>query len=179
MFLYVFLSAKIHHMHISPESHVIGEIPAHVVGILINHDVVASPIPIAAIADIHRSDAKEKSTKPEPTRAASHEVPYVTTSKAAGEVAVLPRTIEMQGSGVAAVMANPGTVVVNVRGFGVTLLIAEARFGDLGWLAVQRWRTMLWNESAADLMATTLLWESRRGEGDEGQHQDYRKPCEK
>ena len=50
--------AEILHMHICPQSDVIRQIPAYIVGIRIENDVVAIPKPIRAIVEIGRSHAE-------------------------------------------------------------------------------------------------------------------------
>jgi hypothetical protein len=77
-------------MNVGSEPDVVGEVPAVVVGVFVDHDIVAIPKPVAAEADIVGSDAEIESAEPKAIRAASAEVPDAAATEAAGKVAVLP-----------------------------------------------------------------------------------------
>lgn len=110
-------------MNVRAEPHVVGKIPAHIVGILVDHDLIAIPKPITAVADIDRGDTEIKSAKPETAGTASGKPPDVMRAKATTEVAMLPRMIEMQfGSWP---MSDPRAVVVYVRRFRMTFRITK------------------------------------------------------
>src|ERR1700751_3066249 len=85
------LSAQIHHVHIRAEAHVIRQVPAHVIGIVIDHNLVRVPQPVTAITDIHGRDAEIKPAEPETSRSAPPEMPHVTGPEAAAEMSMLPR----------------------------------------------------------------------------------------
>jgi len=64
-------------MHVRPKPHVVGEIPAHVIGIFVDHDLIRIPQPVAAVSDINRSDAEVEATEPESPGSAASESPNV------------------------------------------------------------------------------------------------------
>jgi hypothetical protein len=83
------------HVHVRTEARVVGEIPAHVVRVIVNHDLVRVPVPVAAVADIVWRDAEIKAGEPESARAAAGQPPPMVRAKASGKVAVLPRAVEV------------------------------------------------------------------------------------
>ena len=82
-------------MNVRTETYVVGEIPAHIVGIFVDHDLVAIPEPVADIADVNRSYAEIKPAKPEAAGTASNQPPYVTAAETAREMPVFPGMVEM------------------------------------------------------------------------------------
>lgn len=107
-------------MAVGAEANVIGEVPADVVGIFVDDDLVGIPEPIAAEAEVGRSNAEIEAVEPEAGRAAAGEMPDMAFAEAAGEVAMLPRLIKMVVGIVGArIVADPFAVGVNVRSFGV------------------------------------------------------------
>ena len=96
------------------------------IGVVIEDDVIAGPVPIADIADIHRCDAEVESAEPEAAGVASDQAPAMGMADPAGEAAVFPGMVEVEAGVVAAgIVADPLTVVMDVRSFGMTFLIAE------------------------------------------------------
>lgn len=81
---------------VGAEADVIGEVPANVIGIFVDDDVVASPVPVVAIANVRACNAEIETVKPEAGRTAAGEMPDMAFAKAAAEVAMLPRMIEME-----------------------------------------------------------------------------------
>src|SRR5271167_1459087 len=65
------LWSEIHDMDVGSEAHVVGQVPAIVVRILVDNDVVAGPIPITAESKVDRGNAPVPSAKPEPAWAAT------------------------------------------------------------------------------------------------------------
>ena len=119
---------QVHHVDVGAESDVIGEIPTVMIGVVIDDDVIAVPVPIAHIGNIHRCDAEVESPEPEAAGAASDQAPAMGMADAAGEAAVFPGMVEVKAGIVAAgIVADPLTVVMDVRRFGMALLIAECR----------------------------------------------------
>ena len=83
-------------MDVGAEADVVGEVPADVVGVFVNDDLIGIPKPAVAEADVKRRDTlKFKPAEPEPARTAAPQMPDVAFAEAAGKVAVLPRMIEM------------------------------------------------------------------------------------
>jgi hypothetical protein len=113
-------------MNVGTEADVVGEIPSDVVGIFVDHDIVAVPEPVTAVTDVEGSDAEIEAREPKPARAATREMPNVTAAEAPGEVSMLPGMIEVKAGVIPAiVMSDPLTIVVNVRRFGVSLTIPK------------------------------------------------------
>ena len=49
---------QILHVNVSAQTHVIGQVPADVIGIFVNYDLIAVPQPVAAEANVHRATLK-------------------------------------------------------------------------------------------------------------------------
>jgi len=146
-------------VNVGTEAHVVGEIPAIVVGVFVDDDVVAVPEPVTTVVQIKRSDAKEEAAKPEAARTTSPEAPTVAAAEAAGEAAVLPGVIEVEAAIIAAeIVSHPLAVAVDVRGFGMTFAVAERRMGfGLARRAMKGLGTMVGDVSTPDLMAAAVL----------------------
>ena len=97
------LGSEIHHVDVDAEADVVGEIPAWVVGIGIEDDVVGIPEPAVAIAEVGGSDAEVVSAKPEAGRTAAADPPDLACADAAGETAMLPGVVEVVGGGIGGV----------------------------------------------------------------------------
>jgi hypothetical protein len=124
------LSAEIGYVNIGAEARVVGEIPAVVIGVCINHDVVAVPIPVVGIGQVEWGDAEVEAAKPEAAGIAAFQAPAVRAAEAAVEAAMLPGMIEVKTYVVAAVVvSNPFAVVVDVGGFGMALTVVEMPVG--------------------------------------------------
>ena len=124
-------------MNVGAQTNVVGQVPADMVGIVVNHNIVPGPVPAIAIGIIGRSDAEIETAKPESIPAASGKVPYVVAADPPGKVAVLPRMIEVvTGVTRAAFMPHPLAVSVNVGSvrmtFHITIITILCR-----WCAVK------------------------------------------
>ena len=115
-------------MDVSPQPDVVGQIPANVIRVFIDYDLIGAPVPVVAVTHVVGRHAKIEAAKPEPARTASRKAPYMAFAKAATKVPMLPRMIEMVVRIIfARAVSNPGIVVcVNVRSFWVTRLIGES-----------------------------------------------------
>ena len=108
------------------------------VGVFVDHDIVAVPKPVAAEADVVGSNAKVEAAEPETIGAAAAEVPDVAAAEAASKVAVLPGMVEVVVNIVmAGVVADPFAVGVNVRRGGMASLVVEVR-GLRRWMGCAR-----------------------------------------
>jgi len=116
---------------IGSEPGIIGEIPARVIGIVVDHDVVAVPQPIAAVVIVVRRDAPEKAAEPETVPASSFEAINVVAANFAAETSVFPRAVKMvMRIAAAPVMTDPTiTFSMNVGSFGVALLVTVTGAG--------------------------------------------------
>ena len=69
------LGSEIHHVNISSEANVVGQVPAVVIGIFVDDDVVAIPVPTVAESEIGGRNAPVPSVEPEAIGSAAAEVP--------------------------------------------------------------------------------------------------------
>jgi hypothetical protein len=120
------LVAEILHMDIGSEPGVIRQIPAGVIWIVVQHDVVAVPQPIVGVVVLVRRDVPVKAAKPETVAASAFKAIDVVAADFAAEASVFPYMVLMITSIVAApLMTDPAIAVrMNVRSFGVTLLVS-------------------------------------------------------
>jgi hypothetical protein len=77
-------------MDVSANAHVVGEVPAVVIGIFVNYDVVAVPAPVIAVSVVGGGDAEIEAAEPEAIPISAREMPDMLAAEAAGEVSVLP-----------------------------------------------------------------------------------------
>ena len=114
-------------MNVGTEPRVIRQVPAGMVGIVINDDVVVVPIPVVAVTNVRRSDAEEKAAEPEPLRTTTSEPVDVARANPSPKMSVLPGMIEVVTRVIAAcVVSDPAIRVgVHVRGVGVSCLLGE------------------------------------------------------
>jgi hypothetical protein len=111
---------------VGAEPGVVGQVPAVVIGIGVDDDVIAVPQPVTDVIVVVGRYAEVKAIEKEAIAVASAQVVDVSAANAAGEAAVLPRMIEMVVGIVAAgIVTYPLIIVVDVRSFGVVRLVAE------------------------------------------------------
>ena len=115
------------HMDIGSEAGVIREIPARVIGIVVQHDVIAVPQPIVGVVVVVRRDVPVKAAKPEAVAASAFDAIDVVTADFTAEASVFPNVILMVTRIVTApVMTDPLIALgMDVRSFGMALLVAE------------------------------------------------------
>jgi hypothetical protein len=137
------LLAEIHHVYIRTQTHIVGEVPAHVIGIFINHDLVRSPIPVAAMTNIRGRNAEIETTEPETSGSASCQAPDVARSEASAEMPMFPGMVQViPNIGSARIVPDPPPVLVHVRGFGMPGLIVEVSVFFYGMRGTRRFRAM-------------------------------------
>jgi hypothetical protein len=96
------------------------QVPADVVGVVINHDLVTVPYPIVAISEIIRGNAEIESPEPETAGSTARQMPNMAGPESARKVPVLPGVIEVVvGISRAAIVPDPFAIGVNVRSIGV------------------------------------------------------------
>ena len=111
-------------MNVGAQAYVVGEIPAIVVGIFVNHDVVAVPIPVIGVGKVKRGDAEVEATKPETPGIPTLDAPTMSTAEATLKAAVLPRVVLAKAVIIPPhVVPNPFAVVVDVWGFGMAVAV--------------------------------------------------------
>src|ERR1039458_7149487 len=99
------------------------------VGVLVDHDLIASPVPARDDVVIVRRDVPVEIVKPEAFPVSSRKVEYMLRSKATGEASVYPRLIEvvMRIAG-PTIMSDPLIIRgVNVRNVRMTFLVQIGR----------------------------------------------------
>ena len=113
-------------MDVGSEAGVVGEIPARVIGVVIQHDVIAVPQPIVGVVVVVRRHAPVKAAEPEAVAASAFDAINVVPANFAAETSVFPNVILMVTSIVAAsFMADPLIVLsMHVRSFGMAWLVA-------------------------------------------------------
>jgi hypothetical protein len=110
---------------VGAQSRVVGEIPAFVVGVIVDHDIVAIPIPVIAIGQVKRGDAEVETAKPESAGIAAFDAPPVSTAEATVEAAMFPRMLKVEACVFApGIVPDPFAVAVDVRSFGMILTVA-------------------------------------------------------
>jgi hypothetical protein len=149
-------SAEVLHVDVGAQPDVVGEIPAVVVGVFVDDDLVAVPEPVTAESQVKRGDAEVEAVEPETVGTTSGNAPDVAAAEAAGEMAMLPGVIEVEAGIVrSGVMSDPGAVVVDVRGRGMAVIVVKTGCG-VGNCAMSSWWTVLRNESASDGVAAAV-----------------------
>jgi len=131
------LSSQIHHVDVRSQPNVIGEIPAWIVGIVVEHDVIIVPIPVIAIGKVVGSDTEIISAEPEAVGSATFDAPHVAAADPHWETAVFPGMVEVVMC-VAARVANPLVIMMDMGRFRMSFLVAIRRPGLLAWSLVLR-----------------------------------------
>jgi hypothetical protein len=89
------LSSQILHVHICAEPHVVRKIPADVIGVFVDHNLVGVPQPAVAKSYVSRGYISIPPVEPEAPRAAAAKMPHVPAAKPAGEPAMRKRLVQM------------------------------------------------------------------------------------
>src|ERR1700691_3783571 len=162
--------SQILNVGVCPEPHVIGEVPAHVIRIVVNHDLVGIPKPASTEADIEGSHVEIESAEPEASRNAACQPPNMPLANAAGEVSMFPRMIKMVMRIVfAGVVSHPLAVGMDVGRLRMPGLVGNGMIGPRrGVPRLYGSRSTLGNVSATHLrLAASVFflrenWESQR-----------------
>lgn len=150
-------------MNVSSEPYVVSEIPAIMIRIFVNDDLVGIPKPVGAVIDIGGCHAEVEATEPESRRASAGQPERMPFPDTPCEMAVLPGTVKMVARVRAAgLVAYPLIVLVYVGSFRMTTAVGEgARFGRAllrgSWL-----RMLLRGTRLRTLLRGTRLWPRRR-----------------
>src|SRR5580698_4163891 len=78
------LHAEILNVDVSAQAHVVSEIPAGIVGVFIDDDVIGVPEPSVTVGYVVGSHAPVPSVEPEAAGAAASEMPAMAGTEAAG-----------------------------------------------------------------------------------------------
>ena len=122
----VLSGTEVHHVDVSAKPDVISQIPARIIRISVDHDVVGIPQPVGAVVEVIGRDAPEKSVELEPRRATANEAIDVTATDVTGEMTVLPRMSEVivRARAAADPLAGGG---MNVRRGGMARPVVKSR----------------------------------------------------
>ena len=113
-------SAEILDMDVSAEADVVGEVPAVMVWVVVNYELVGAPVPAVAETVVSGGHVEIETTEPEALAVATFDAKYVALADASGEAAMLPGMLKViVGIIAAGIVAYPFVVGVNVRSFGV------------------------------------------------------------
>ena|ERR1700676_347398 len=113
-------------MDVSSQPDVIGEVPPHVIGIIVNGDVVRIPEPAVCVSDIVRGNRKIKTVEPETVGTSAPKTPDMTTANAAIKATVFICVIEpIMRVAAARIVAYPLSVGMDVGSLRMPLPIAE------------------------------------------------------
>lgn len=121
------LIPQIHDVDVGAQPDVIGEVPAVVVGIGVDYDVVVIPQPSVAIVVVVGRNLEKEAADVKSIAVTAAKPPDVSRADAATEAPVFPRMIEMiVGIVASGVVSHPLIRFgVDVRGLGMVRLIAE------------------------------------------------------
>lgn len=115
--------------------------------ILVDHDIVGTPIPVVAIAEIIGRNRKIETAEPEAARASAFDSEHMTPTEATGKSPVLPGMMEVVVRVVLpGIVSDPFVAAgMDVRSIGMALLVAVrsslflGRAGLLWFLASLFW----------------------------------------
>lgn len=160
--------SEILNVNVSAQSHVVGKVPADVVRIVIDDDLIAIPEPVIGKANIKGSDAEEEAAKPETARSAALNPENVPRAKAAPKMSVLPGTIKVVMRIVTAgIMADPFVVGVNMGRVRMSRLVVERAIVRCGTLPGANRRGTVSGNVRAGLVAIAVASVSFLGHADE------------
>jgi hypothetical protein len=112
-------------VNVSSQPGVVGQIPAFVVRVGVNRDIVTIPIPVVGIGHVEWGDAEIEAVKPEAVGSAALDSPEVPAAETAVKAAVFPGMVEAEACvATIAVVPDPFPVAVDVRGFRVVVTVA-------------------------------------------------------
>jgi len=161
--------AHIHHVSIRTQPYVVSEVPADVVRVIVDDDLVRIPEPVVAEVVIVCRDAEIEAVKPETIPPPASQPEDVAAPDATGEASVLPGAINVVvGIVTARIMSHPLVVCVHVRSIRMSRLIRESAMvgsvfssrggfsGTRRLLNSGRRRTMSWNVPTTNTPASSL-----------------------
>jgi len=166
-------SAQIHDVNVGPQADVVRQIPADMVRIVIDYNLIAVPKPIGAKIQIVRGYTPVEVAKPETARASASQSPYVTLSDPTRESSMFKGLIEViVGIILPRVVPNPLTVCVYVRSFRMSRHVGGRPAARRHGLCFRRFRcsrnclrlrgsgTARWNVSRTHASSAAFLFSS-------------------
>ena len=173
-------------MRIRAEPGIVSQVPAGVVRVVINHNLIRIPNPAIHVTDIVGSHAEIESSKPEALRPAACQSPEMALADAAFKAPVFPNMIDMVMRVIAAaIVSYPLAVGMDVGRLGMLRLIGEcAVLGRLTFMlgrpsrvlgCPSRRRPLPGYVSAADILpaAPVFLLVPLLGANRHSQHQSH------
>ena len=112
-------------MDINAQPRVVGQIPARVVGVIVDYDLIRVPLPAVHIRQVVGSNAEIVVVEPKAVGPTAPQTPNMLRTEAATEVAVFPRMVKVVVGIIWARMSYPLSIAVNVGRIRVTSLIVE------------------------------------------------------
>ena len=112
-------------MDVGAEPCVVSEVPAGMVRIFVDDNLVGVPEPAVDVGKVVGGYAEVEASKPEAGWAAATQTPDVGGAKAAGEVSMLPGVVEMVVGVVATSVVSYPVVFIDVWGVGMAGMIDE------------------------------------------------------
>jgi hypothetical protein len=120
------LPSQILHVGIGSKPYVIGEVPADVIGIVVNNDVIRIPEPAVTETDVVGSHREEEASEPEAAGTTASEMPHMTATETTAEAAMLPGMIHVvMNVAATGIVTDPFSTVVNVRSVGMSSPVVE------------------------------------------------------
>jgi hypothetical protein len=89
------LVSHVHDMHIGTQSRIVSKVPTDMVGVLIEHNIVAVPLPVSAIGVVKGGHRKEEGAYGKSITVTTVESPDMSWADDARKVTMLPRMIEV------------------------------------------------------------------------------------
>ena len=132
-------------VNIGPQPHVESQVPAVVIRVVINHNLVAVPQPVIAVVVVSGSNIEIEAIEPKAVATATAQVPNVAAANSAGKVPVFPGMIEVVAGVVSTgIVPDLFAIVVNVwslrmpRRVGIMVLLRSGR--GMSFTPRSRWR---------------------------------------
>lgn len=184
------LGSQIENVHVGAKSRVVSQIPAGIIRIFVEDEVVPVPVPAIHKRDVRWSNAEVEAAEPETIRASPFESPYMSGTEFAGKVPMFPGTVEMvTGVITPFVVPNPSVVgsvdvrclrmaraVVELTVVRVSAAVRRWMFFHVGGRSIVSdwWRTVggdvtatnLWPASTSLIAASAFLRNQEHGKGD-------------
>ncbi len=154
---------QIRHVDVGSKPGVIGQIPARVIRILVNHDRIGIPKPIGDIRIIEWGDGKVEAIEPAAVAVTTLKMENMALPEASPEVTVLKGAFQMKSTvSLSPIVSDPAAIVLDVRSIRVaggipeSVLPLRGRRGSSHWRGTVR-RDVPSREALATVFLTPLL----------------------
>ena len=113
-------------MNVSAQPDVVSQVPAIVIRVLVDHDIVTIPEPVITEVVVVGGNAEVETTKPETLPVSSSEPKDMAAAESTGKASVFPRMVEVvMGVTTAGIVSDPLVVCVNVGSFRMSPLVCK------------------------------------------------------